>query len=92
MKKNARLTEAKPSAHQQAHSIIHVAATAFRRRYGWILILTCPYCGKTHAHTGGIGPVPVGGYREAHCLGPSRGSYFLEVVNISKGGQYDDLC
>ena len=81
MKKNARLTEAKPSAHQQAHSTIPAApAAACRVRGVWILKLTCPYCGKTHTHGGGDGPVPDGGHREAHCLKPPRRGYIIEVA------------
>jgi hypothetical protein len=67
-KKNARLTEAKPSAQRHAHLITPtVTATPRRGRDGWVLKLTCPHCGETHTHGGGDGPVARGGHRVAHC-------------------------
>ena len=50
-----------------------------------LLVITCPYCGKTHTHgaCGKGSPRGAGdGHREAHCVRPTetseRGYYIVE--------------
>lgn len=93
-KKNARLTEAKPSAQRQAHLITPtVTATPHRGRDGWVLELTCPHCGETHTHGGGDGLMAQGGHRVAHCRRLHGVGYFIDLdAGKSEGVQHDDLC
>lgn len=93
-KKNARLTEAKPSAQRHAHLITPTVTAAPRRgRDGWILELTCPHCGETHTHGGGDGLVAQGGHRIAHCRRLHGVGYFIDLdADKSARGQYDNLC
>lgn len=89
-KKNARLTEAKPSANSQSHLITPaVTATPRRGRDGWILELTCPHCGEIHTHGGGDGLVAQGGHRVAHCRHLHGVGYFiaLSADKSERGGQ-----
>jgi hypothetical protein len=46
-----------------------VKVRVVRNEYGQaVLVLRCPFCGKEHTHTCD-GPVPVLGFRAAHCSG-----------------------
>jgi hypothetical protein len=81
-KKNARLTEAKPSANVQVYFTTSpdgypiVQASARRCRDGvWSLrVAHCPLCGNKHNHGGGSGDTPFYGARTADCGG---GGYML---------------
>jgi hypothetical protein len=98
-KKNARLTEAKPSANPQAHFTTRpridgdpiVFATSRRVRGVWIIKLTCPHCGEKHTHGGGGGLVPHGGHRVAHCRNSTGKGYFIKLAEEAEA-QHDDLC
>jgi hypothetical protein len=91
-KKNARLTEAKPSAQRHAHLITPtVTATSRRVRGVWIIKLTCPHCGEKHTHGGGTGLVPHGEHRIAHCRDGTTRGYFIKLAEEAEA-QHDDLC
>lgn len=50
---------------------MQVKAKAVKSKYGvWLLVITCPYCGKKHTHGGGDGIKPsLYGFRAPHCYG-----------------------
>lgn len=57
---------------------VGVIEVVYREQNGtWRFKSRCPYCGDTHMHGGGTGPVPFFGHRAADCEG---GGYALVAV------------